>query len=295
MEAFFHAQSVEFLLVVPLAQTHDQIDLLSLADGSNPEELANVEYAQTSNLDVMSKKVRGATEDDPGWPPVAADDVIGDQPVTAHHELERALAFADPAFALEQNADPVDIHEHPVQLRVRRKPIVEHRVQRVDGSARSGVGDEEGSASRLGCGHEGPGRIVSAGDEDARQAEREKAACRDAARFAVERIQVRQFGLTENLDAGRHDSVEVTGERQPVFLHTRVPEGTIEACFSRQPAHVKGELRIVDELSHRELRNGLALCARAARLLRHGYSPPFPVSRARAEARLTGARPPRPR
>ena len=273
METVFHTQSVELLFLVPLAEPYDEVNLLSLANRSDPEELANVEYSETSNLDVVPKEVCRPTEDRPGGTPVASHDVVRDQSVTAHHELEGTLALANPALALEQDADPVDIDEHAVELRVRRQPFVEHRVQRVDGAARSGVGDKEGRARRLGRSDELARRVVPSGDENAREAQREVAARRNPTGFAVKRIEVRQLRFAQHLHASRHDPVKMPCQGESVLLHAGVPKGPIQARFPGKAAHVERELRVLNELANGQLGNRLAFRADAALLVRHLSSP----------------------
>ena len=147
---------------------------LLLADRRDAEELANVEHAEPADLDVMAQELRRPAEDEPRRPPVAPDDVVGDEPVSAHDELERALALADAALSEQQNADAEHVDQHAVQLRLRRESVVENGVQGVDRPARSRVGHEERRARRLGRRDEGARRLLSAGDDDARETEREE-------------------------------------------------------------------------------------------------------------------------
>ena len=43
------------------------------------------------------------------------DDVVGDQPVAAHHQVQGDLALADAALAQQQDAHAEDVHEHAVE------------------------------------------------------------------------------------------------------------------------------------------------------------------------------------
>src|SRR5690606_11447091 len=83
-------------------------------------------------------------------PVVALDDVVGDEPMTTHHEIERALALADAARAHEQEADAEHVDEHAVQALSRGEALIEDGVQRRDDAARSLRRDEEGRACRIG-------------------------------------------------------------------------------------------------------------------------------------------------
>ena len=72
---------------------------LPLSHRRDPEQLADVEHAESANLDVMAQELGGLAEDDARGAPVAVDDVVGDDAVPAHDELEGALALADAALA----------------------------------------------------------------------------------------------------------------------------------------------------------------------------------------------------
>src|SRR5262249_10323725 len=48
-------------------------------------------------------------------------DVVGHEPVTAHHQLERALTLADPALAEQEHPDARDLHEASVDARRRER------------------------------------------------------------------------------------------------------------------------------------------------------------------------------
>ena len=98
--------------------------------------------------------------------------------------------------------------------------------------ARPRVGDVERRRRRLCGAHDGARWISVPRDDDARQAEGEEAARRDAARFAAQRIEVRELGLAEDLDAGRHDALEMPREREPRLLHARVAKRPTEASLA---------------------------------------------------------------
>ena len=52
-------------------------------------------------------------------------DVVGDEPVAAHDQVERGLALADAALAEQQHADAEHVDQHAVEL--------------VDGASRSAI------------------------------------------------------------------------------------------------------------------------------------------------------------
>ena len=60
-------------------------------------------------------KSAGCAEDHAGRALVALHDVVGDEAVAAHDQLERALALADAALAEQEQADAEDVDEHAVE------------------------------------------------------------------------------------------------------------------------------------------------------------------------------------
>ena len=53
--------------------------------------------------------------------------VVRDQPVSAHDEVEGALALSDAALADDEHAEPEDVHQHAMDHLADRKPVVEQR------------------------------------------------------------------------------------------------------------------------------------------------------------------------
>ena len=53
------------------------------------------------------------------------DDVVGDQAVAAHDQVERRLALADAALAEQQDADAEHVDQHAVDRRRRRQLLLE--------------------------------------------------------------------------------------------------------------------------------------------------------------------------
>ena len=53
------------------------------------------------------------------------DHVVGHQPVPPDHEVEGALALADPALAEEKNADTEHVHQDAVDVRGGEQALLE--------------------------------------------------------------------------------------------------------------------------------------------------------------------------
>ena len=87
------------------------------------------------------------------------------------------------------------------------------------------------------------------GDDDAREPEGEVAAGAEAPRIGGQRIEVRELGLADDLDASRDDPLVVPGQREPVLLHARVPKGAVQPLLARHALQPDGEARLLGELS----------------------------------------------
>jgi hypothetical protein len=135
---------------------------------------------------VVPKQIRRCPEHDPRRAPVALDDVVGDEAMSAQDELERALALSDSALAEQEKPDTEDVDEDTVQRRLRGKPIVQHSMYGVDRAARTTVRNEKGCARGHRGGDEGAGRLLIAGDDDAGKTQREKASRGRDPSFAIE-------------------------------------------------------------------------------------------------------------
>jgi len=102
-------------LLVPIIEVYDEVNALSVAHGGDAEEIFDVQHAETTNLDVITKQVCGGAKDRRWRSPFAPDDVVCDKPMTSQNELDRALAFADSALAGEQKTDSENIDQNAVQ------------------------------------------------------------------------------------------------------------------------------------------------------------------------------------
>jgi hypothetical protein len=134
--AVFEPETVVLVFFVPLDEVNHEIDALSFAHAGDAEELFDVEDAEAADLDMVPEKIGRLSEDHSRRSPVASHDVVGNESVVTHHELERTLAFSDAALAEKQDADTEYVDENAVELRVRREPVVEECVERVDGAER---------------------------------------------------------------------------------------------------------------------------------------------------------------
>ena len=116
--------------------------------------------AEAAHLDVMPRQLGAGPDQDRLAAAPDLDGVVGDQPVAAADEVERALALADAALADDQDAQAEDVHQHAVRdaagARWSSSSVVSRAIATGVASARAqqrhagafGFGDELGGASR---------------------------------------------------------------------------------------------------------------------------------------------------
>ena len=65
------------------------------------------------------------------------DDVVGHQPVPAHHQVQGDLALADAALAQQQDAHAEHVHQHAVDAGGRRERLLQEALHLLDGDWRA--------------------------------------------------------------------------------------------------------------------------------------------------------------
>ena len=78
--------------------------------------------------------------------------VVGDEPVAADDQVERALALADAALPDDQHAEPEDVHQHAVDDAARGQIRVEHRGEPRHRFRRGRAGAQQRHAGAIGFG-----------------------------------------------------------------------------------------------------------------------------------------------
>ena len=95
--------------------------------------------------------------------------VVGDEPVAADDEVERAFALADAALPDHEHAEAEDVHQHAVDDAACRQVGVEDADSRVIASGVDAVVRSSGTDAALGGVDDFRRRREAAGDEHARQ------------------------------------------------------------------------------------------------------------------------------
>ena len=189
----------------------------------------------------------------------------------------------------EQEADAEHVDQHAVERASRGASRSSSSAwMRVDGAARSLVRHEERRPGRLGggCTSSRGGVERAAGDDDAREPEREEARARACLRARRERVEVRELGLAEDLHARRDDAVEVAGEREARLLDARVGDASSETRAARDQRQGDAERPVFEEL--RQRRSSSVREARVLHVVTSDSRPPglLPLTRIKLCASL---------
>src|SRR5207247_4250046 len=104
-----------------------------------------------ADFHVVPEETRGAPAYAGGRGATHLYHVVGDQAVSARHQVERRLALADPALAEDEDAEAVHLHQVAVESRLRR-----HAVLEPGGRAANEVGgaQRDRKSTRLNSSHE---------------------------------------------------------------------------------------------------------------------------------------------
>ena len=120
--------AIDLRVVIPFFELHHDLDALLLAHRANAEDRRNVDEADAANFHVMPLQLVTAADQQVAAAPARDDEIVGDEAMSALHEIEHALRFADAALADEQQADAEDVGERAMKIRRRREFLLEPRL-----------------------------------------------------------------------------------------------------------------------------------------------------------------------
>src|SRR5579863_6732888 len=89
-------------ILVPFLEVDHHLDALLLPHGTDAEYRANVDQSDAAHLHEVPLQLVAAADQEVGPPARHQDQIVGDQPVAALHEIEYTLGFPDAALAGEQ-------------------------------------------------------------------------------------------------------------------------------------------------------------------------------------------------
>src|SRR5690606_19895131 len=111
--------------------------------------------------------------------------------------------------------DPVDVRERAVQGRGGSEEILEEGLDPGVEIRRLQLSPKDRNAALVREVEKGRGRILSLGDEDDRDLEREEELECRATPLLIERVEEGDLGLPKHLDTVRGEALDETGQHQP--------------------------------------------------------------------------------
>src|SRR5471030_235127 len=240
-ELVVEAEALVFARRRPAFELDDELDALRGSRRRNAEQILDVDHAEAAQLHVVARQLGARADEDRLLPAPDFDRVVRHQPVAADDQIERALALADAALAGNQHAEPQDVHQYRVNHRPFGERVLENRRKFGDGRRRGDRGLEERQPRALRLDEQLRGRRESAGDEDAREVEREREAQRRDASRRFEAFEVPDLALAEDQHAPGLEILVKARQREAGLLDVRARDDAVQAVGARQELERQAE------------------------------------------------------
>src|SRR5687768_6007012 len=247
-------------VLVPLLEHDDDFDALLLPNRPDSENRGNVDQSHTADLHEMALHVVPATNQDVVAALARDDEIIGNQTVSALHEVEHALRFSNSTLSREEEADTEHVRERSMQRSRGRELHLEHWL---DAPIEFGGLETRSNQWNPGCGG------------DLAQSRREPLTlcneyCGDRKGkkklenfFPLGRCKRREIGdlgLAKNLKAFRRESLDVAGQDEAGARHLGVADNTLVTGARLDLLELKRPRETIHQLSHGNLRSRHYAC-----------------------------------
>ena len=215
-KVLLEAQAVEFLVLAPLLQLDDQIDILAVADTGDAKQSLYVNNADTPQFDQMLRDLgRGADQR------VLAhladlDHVVGHQPVASLDQFQGHLGFTDSALARDQDADAVDVDQHAVDRDAGRQPNIQPADDLAHEIGCGVLGHQERNAVFQGVFHEEFIGLQLSAEYDARNIHGKESLIDLVFPLRTHLLHIGMLNQTDDLDPPRRKVLEISRH-----LHSR--------------------------------------------------------------------------
>ena len=164
---FLNSHTVIKFAAVPGLEVDDDIQNGVIFDRPHAEQLPHVNHADSPKFDVVADQFRGRAGELAGETPQFYG-VVGHQPMTAHDQLDRNLAFANAGVSGNHDAFSVNVQQNAVTGDAGRKDAIE-AVDYAAGKGRCGLGCAEERFFMLHRAFQTAGKAVQApGDHQGR-------------------------------------------------------------------------------------------------------------------------------
>ena len=246
------SRSVDERVLVPFLEAHYHFDPFLLADCANAEDRWDIDQTDPAYLHVMPLKLVAPADENVVASPRRDDEVIGDEPMTPLDQVEHTLGLSDPALSSEEKPNSKYVCEAAVQscgLRelgfegwlataVELRSLEPCLKQRYPGCKRS-------TAQLF-------RRFLAFGHDDGRHVEAEERGKDALPLLFPERVEIRDLGLPQDLQALGNESLDIASQGEPGTRDVRVGNDFIEAYAIAGVAQAERLAGTFEKLSNRE-------------------------------------------
>ncbi len=249
---------------------HDQLDALRRSRRGYAEQIRDVDQSEAADFHMVPRQLRAAADQHGLLAASHFDGVVGDQPVAAHDEIERALALADAALAGQEHAEAEDVQQHAVTGFTRREAILQQRRQPGDRRGRRERRAHERDAGPLGLGRQLRRSVQAHRHQHARKVAGEQLAEHMQAQRRFHALDEADFALAEHQHAAGPEILVEAGEREAGLLDVRERDAAVEAGGAGEQVQVEAGARAAgaEQCADRDAARHLRPRARSARSAR---------------------------
>ena len=111
---FMQTETVIFFVAVPLFQFDDKVYRLGILDALNTEQRLDIDDADASKLDEMSRDIRRRSDQSDVTYFTKFYNIITYQTVSTLDQLQCSLTLADAALTCDQDSFTIDIYQNSV-------------------------------------------------------------------------------------------------------------------------------------------------------------------------------------
>lgn len=208
----------------PPYELDDEIDFLFVANGRESEQITNIDDPDTSQLHVVSARLFAKAPKLSAGISLDGDQVVGHQTVATADELERRLAFADPALADQQDTEAENFQQHTVNSLSRDELVLEEEADALDRGRGERTGRQDRNSALLASSYEGFWRAKPFGRDEDRHILRGDRTQSLGPKIIIQGGEELELALADDLDPARLDVFVEAGERQSRLLHPWVKD-----------------------------------------------------------------------
>ena len=227
-------EAVVFAALIPALELHDELDPFRRSRRGHAKQIADVDQPEPAYFHVVARNLRARADDDRFGAAPHLHGVVGDEAMTADHEVERAFALADTALADDQHAETENVNEDAVNDFAVRETILEQRGQLADCRCGGHRRPQDRHVGAVTFDHELQRNLGAAGHEQARQLGVETLRERLLPRRGIQALEEAHFALAEQQDAAGLQIFVEAGQRETGLLDVRAGDVTLEAVGARE-------------------------------------------------------------